>query len=65
MQSNPPCNIPRQISLSPGGSDASITREFDLSTKAWVGPEASGFELLEPAKTDAGFRSRNELLVCV
>jgi prolyl oligopeptidase len=35
------------VALSPGGSDADVTREFDLSTKQWVGdgffrPEAKG-----------------------
>ncbi len=35
------------VALSPGGSDASVTREFDLTTKAWVqggfeGPLAKG-----------------------
>ena len=29
------------ISLSPGGSDADTTREFDLLTESWVQPSCS------------------------
>ncbi|WP_066464852.1 prolyl oligopeptidase family serine peptidase [Sanguibacter suarezii] len=31
------------VSLSPGGSDADVTREFDLVTKTFVAPEDGGF----------------------
>ncbi|MDM0019434.1 GAF domain-containing protein [Variovorax saccharolyticus] len=31
------------VSLSPGGSDADVTREFDLVTKAFVAPAQCGF----------------------
>lgn len=31
------------IDLSPGGSDADVTREFDLVTKTFVAPEDGGF----------------------
>ncbi|MFD7076551.1 prolyl oligopeptidase family protein [Nocardioides sp. NPDC059952] len=31
------------VDLSPGGSDADVTREFDLVTKAFVTPEDGGF----------------------
>ncbi len=37
----PPENTRCLIALSPGGSDASVTREFDLVTKTWV---PGGFE---------------------
>jgi len=48
------------ISLSPGGSDADCAREFDLAKNAFV---ENGFEMSEPAKSDVGWRSRDELLV--
>mmetsp|Transcript_28977 Transcript_28977/g.86509 ORF Transcript_28977/g.86509 Transcript_28977/m.86509 type:complete len:731 (+) Transcript_28977:258-2450(+) len=48
------------IALSPGGSDADTSKEFDLSTGKFL---EGGFELLEPAKTQADYRSRDELLV--
>lgn len=44
-------------SLSPGGSDADTTLEFDLKTLTWV----DGFDLPIPAKTRAGYRNRNEV----
>ncbi|MDR6175679.1 prolyl oligopeptidase [Nocardioides zeae] len=31
------------VSLSPGGSDADLTREFDLETRTFVAPEDGGF----------------------
>lgn len=51
------------ISLSPGGSDADTTREFDLEKECWVEPEDGGFALRDPAKTRIGYRSRDEVLV--
>jgi prolyl oligopeptidase len=51
------------VSLSPGGSDADTTREFDLSTETWVEPCDGGFSLPEPAKARVGYRTRNEVLV--
>ncbi len=48
------------ISLSPGGSDADTTREFCLKTNSFV---EGGFEMLEPAKSQVGWRSRDEVLV--
>eukprot|EP00566_Odontella_aurita_P004902 CAMPEP_0113532710 /NCGR_PEP_ID=MMETSP0015_2-20120614/4208_1 /TAXON_ID=2838 /ORGANISM="Odontella" /LENGTH=760 /DNA_ID=CAMNT_0000431697 /DNA_START=111 /DNA_END=2393 /DNA_ORIENTATION=- /assembly_acc=CAM_ASM_000160 len=51
------------ISLSPGGSDADITREMDLVTEKFVDPEDGGFALLEAAKTSVDYRSRDEVLV--
>ena len=48
------------ISLSPGGSDADTTREFCLKTSTFV---EGGFEMLEPAKSQVGWRSRDEVLV--
>jgi prolyl oligopeptidase len=47
------------ISLSPGGSDASVEREFDLATKSFV---AGGFELPE-AKSRIAWFDRDALLV--
>ena len=47
------------LSLSRGGSDADVVREFDLQTKAFV---ADGFALPE-AKSITGWRSRDELFV--
>lgn len=51
------------IKMSPGGSDADTCREFDLTTEKWVDPADGGFAMPEPAKTDIGYRSRNEVLV--
>ena len=48
------------ISLSPGGSDADTTREFCLKSNSFV---EGGFEMLEPAKSQVGWRSRDEVLV--
>lgn len=31
------------IDLSPGGSDADVTREFDLNTRSFIAPEDGGF----------------------
>ena len=47
------------ISLSRGGADASVTREFDLSTKQFV---AGGFTLPE-AKSGVTWRDRDTLYV--
>jgi len=49
LKPQPPDNVYKRclIALSPGGSDADVTREFDLETKQWVSdgffrPEAKG-----------------------
>lgn len=47
------------ISLSKGGSDASVVREFDLVTKTFV---KDGFDLAE-AKSDVAWLNKNEILV--
>ncbi len=47
------------ISLSRGGADAAVTREFDISEGAWV---EDGFNLPE-AKGGAGFISQDEVFV--
>lgn len=47
------------ISLSRGGSDASVVREFDLSTKTFV---TGGFNLAE-AKSDVAWLNKKEVLV--
>ena len=47
------------LTLSRGGADASVTREFDVITKAFV---AGGFELKE-AKGGAAWADRDTLLV--
>ncbi len=46
------------VSLSRGGTDASVTREFDLETKAFV---ADGFRLAE-AKSDATYVDNDVVL---
>jgi len=51
------------ISLSPGGSDADTTREFDLVNEKFVEVEEGGFALPVAAKTSIGYRSRDEVLV--
>lgn len=53
------------VHLSPGGSDADTTREFDLAANAWVADDdgRGAFALPHPAKTDAAYRSRDEVLV--
>lgn len=47
------------VSLSPGGSDADVKREFDLTTKAFV---EGGFELPE-AKSEVSWIDRDHLFV--
>jgi prolyl oligopeptidase len=47
------------ISLSPGGSDATIVREFDMATREFV---ADGFELPE-AKSQIGWADPDTVLV--
>ena len=51
------------ISLSPGGSDATTYREFDLTTEQFISTQDNGFNLPEPAKTNVSYRSRDELLI--
>jgi prolyl oligopeptidase len=51
-----PANTRCLISLSPGGSDAKVVREFDLTTKQWVAggfvmPQAKGSLTWEDADT--------------
>lgn len=48
------------ISLSRGGADAAVVREFDMRTREFV---AGGFELPE-AKSSASWEDENTLLVC-
>ncbi|WP_019972232.1 prolyl oligopeptidase family protein [Mycobacterium sp. 141] len=48
------------ISLSRGGADATVVREFDMRTKQFV---AGGFELPE-AKSSVSWEDENTLLVC-
>ena len=47
------------ISLSRGGSDARVVREFDLATKSFI---EHGFALAE-AKSDVAWLNKNEILV--
>lgn len=47
------------ISLSRGGSDASVIREFDLISRSFV---EDGFDLAE-AKSDVAWLNKNEILV--
>ena len=51
------------IKLSPGGSDADTTREFDLVEERFLAPEEGGFALPTAAKTSIRYRSRDEILV--
>jgi prolyl oligopeptidase len=46
--------------LSPGGTDAHVVREFDLVSRQRVD---GGFETSSPAKCDAAFRTRDEVLI--
>lgn len=50
------------ISLSRGGSDAVVVREFDMATQEFVGPAGQGFELPE-AKTRIGWEDDDTVLV--
>ncbi len=53
----PPANERCMVSLSPGGSDASVEREFDTKTKQFV---PGGFDLPE-AKSFIAWRDENTL----
>jgi prolyl oligopeptidase len=55
----PPANTRCMISLSVGGSDASVQREFDIGTKQFV---PSGFSLPE-AKSSVAWRDEDTLWV--
>ena len=55
----PPADTRCLIRLSPGGSDASVVREFDTKTKAFV---PGGFELPE-AKSEFAWRDEDTLWV--
>nr|WP_046283122.1 prolyl oligopeptidase family serine peptidase [Mycobacterium sp. UM_NZ2] len=50
------------ISLSRGGSDAVVVREFDMATREFVGSAGQGFELPE-AKTRIGWEDDDTVLV--
>lgn len=50
------------VSLSPGGSDADVTREFDLVTKSFVDPSDGGFFRPE-AKGDLSWINDNTVYV--
>jgi len=50
------------ISLSRGGADAKISREFDLDTKQFIGVANGGFELPE-AKSQLSYKDRDTLLI--
>src|SRR5436190_3298097 len=55
----PPAYARCMVSLSPGGSDASVEREFDTGTKQFV---SGGFSLLE-AKSRVAWRDQDTLWV--
>ena len=55
----PPANVRCMVSLSPGGSDASVQREFDTGTKQFV---SGGFSLPE-AKSSVAWRDEDTLWV--
>jgi len=46
--------------LSPGGTDATVVREFDLNSNEFV---PGGFCTSTPAKCEVGFRRRDEVLI--
>lgn len=50
------------VSLSRGGSDAVVVREFDMTTREFVGPDRQGFELPE-AKTRISWADDDTVLV--
>ncbi|CAJ1439539.1 unnamed protein product [Effrenium voratum] len=50
------------LSLSPGGSDAEVIREFNVDKKAFVPPEEGGFTIKE-CKTNVSYKSRDVVLV--
>ncbi|GFG72030.1 prolyl oligopeptidase family serine peptidase [Mycolicibacter senuensis] len=50
------------VSLSPGGSDAAVVREFDMATREFVPPAAGGFQLPE-AKSRIGWEDEDTVLV--
>ncbi len=50
------------VSLSRGGSDAVVVREFDMTTREFVGPDRQGFELAE-AKTRISWEDDDTVLV--
>ncbi|MGB3895119.1 MAG: prolyl oligopeptidase family serine peptidase [Mycolicibacter sinensis] len=50
------------VSLSRGGSDAVVVREFDMTTREFVPPAAGGFQLAE-AKTRIGWENEDTVLV--
>jgi len=51
------------IALSPGGSDADTTREFDLTAERFLEASEGGFAMPVAAKTRIKYRSRDEVLV--
>ena len=55
----PPAYVRCMVSLSPGGSDASVQREFDTKTKEFV---SGGFSLPE-AKSNVAWRDEDTLWV--
>ena len=55
----PPANVRCMVSLSPGGSDAAVRREFDTATKQFV---PGGFSLPE-AKSNVAWRDEETLWV--
>ena len=50
------------VSLSRGGADAKVSREFDLDVKEVVAVSDGGFELPE-AKSQLSYKDRDTLLV--
>eukprot|EP00978_Attheya_sp_CCMP212_P037358 scaffold175408_cov62-Attheya_sp.AAC.2 len=60
--SNGKRNTRTMISLSRGGADATLEREFDILTEKFVPPEEGGFTLAE-SKNNVVYKSRDVLLV--
>ena len=52
------------VSLSPGGTDADVVREFDLTTGKFVAPDGNGAGFIVPeAKSEVNWVDRDTLLV--
>ncbi|MFT4086672.1 MAG: prolyl oligopeptidase family serine peptidase, partial [Gordonia sp. (in: high G+C Gram-positive bacteria)] len=50
------------VSLSRGGADAAVVREFDVLAREWIAPEDGGFTLPE-AKSDIGWIDHDTVYV--
>ena len=51
------------LSLSDGGGDAVVVREFDLSKKKWVTVAEGGFVTEKPTKINISYKNRDSVYV--